>query len=306
MLRIEADAFSGRPNAVGMVTDPDQAAELLGAVSEAREAVATPGAGFDGLGYREVKVSLVHDDEPRRRGVPREFALGSTAAADLEASGALARRFLEAMFSNRDIRLLEHEHTPLDHRILELVLEGMERLLRSPPDLRPPPPPPANPLRTTVRDSWCENCEYEVSQFNPAFWNSSPYVRQNNNCYNYARNWRTNTFAQPGRAHGAGTNIMQCGDVKAAAMADGLVERCKCLSDKEYPRRLMALVVGPDYDYHWYREQRDGFWGHKPGQTAARNTDENGALVVNPETAARGPYTDFCGYFYAGLSVVIN
>jgi hypothetical protein len=307
MLRIEADLFSGRPNPVWMVTDADAGDALLRSVSGAPEAVAKPGAGFDGLGYREVRVSVVHDDEPRRRGVPREFALGSTAAADPAASGDLARRFVETMLSSTDVRLLQHEHTPLDQRMQELILEGMERLLANPPQPGPPPRPPGkNPLRTTVQDGKCEKCAYEVSQYNPGFWNTSPFVRANNNCYNYARNWRTDTFAQPGRAHGAGTNTMQCPEVTTAAMADGLKKRCDCLSEKEYPRRLMALVVGPDYDYHWYREQRDGFWGHKPGQTAARNTDENGALVVDPETAARGPYTDFCGYFYAGRSVVIN
>jgi hypothetical protein len=68
----------------------------------------------------------------------------------------------------------------------------------------------------------------------------------------------------------------------------------------------MALVIDPGNDYHWYRHQRGGFWGHKPGSTAARNVDNSNALVVNPETCNRGGYTDFCGYFYAGRSVVIN
>ena len=39
--------------------------------------------------------------------------------------------------------------------------------------------------------------------------------------------------------------------------------------------------------------------------TAARNTDNNGVVITNPETCARGPYTDFCSYFYAGKSVKI-
>ena len=306
MLRIEADIFSGRPNPAWMVTDSEQAADLLAAVSESPEAVAKPGAGFKGLGYREVQVSLIQDDEPRRRRVPREIALGSTAAADLTASGSLARRFVETMVSSGDVKLREHEDTPLDRSILEFILEDMERLLADPPRPGlPPPPPPPGPLRTTVHDARCQNCSYEVSQYNPAFWNSSPYVQKNNNCYNYARNWRTDTFAQPGQAHGARTHTYQCPNVATAAMADGLKNRCDCLSDREYPRRLMALVVAPNSDYHWYREQRGGFWGHKPGRTPARNTDNNGALVVNPETAARGFYTDFCGYYYAGRSVVI-
>jgi hypothetical protein len=160
-------------------------------------------------------------------------------------------------------------------------------------------------LRTTVPDAKCSKCEYEVSQYNPGFWNV-PAVQPHNNCYNYARNWRTDTFAQPGRAHGAGTDTMSCPTVTTAAMADGLVERCHCLPESEWPRRLMALVIDPGWDYHWYRHQRGGFWGHKPGSTAARNVDNSSVVITDPETCDRGGYTDFCGYFYAGRSVVIN
>src|SRR5260221_11610577 len=99
---------------------------------------------------------------------------------------------------------------------------------------------------------------------------------------------------------------MSCASVTRAAMADGVVKRCKCMPVSEWPRRLMALVIDPGVDYHWYREQRGGFWGHKPGGTAARNFDNSGNLVVDPETCDRDGYTEFCGYFYAGRSVVIN
>lgn len=306
MLKVEVDIFSGRPNPVWMVTDSDEVKSLLGVVGESGDAVAKPGAGFAGLGYREVRLSLISDDEPRPRGVPGVFAVGSTAAANLAASGKLAQRVLEGMVRRRDVRLVQHELTPLNKSLYEFVVTQMTRLLAKPPKLAPEPPrPPSNPLRTTVVDVKCKKCEYEVSQYNPGFWNVAS-VQPHNNCYNYARNWRTDTFAQPGRAHGAQTGTMKCSNVTTAAMADGLKKRCDCLDIKEWPRRLMALVIAPNQDYHWYREQRGGFWGHKPGQTAARNVDNNGALVVNPETAARGPYTDFCGYFYAGKSVVIN
>jgi len=68
-------------------------------------------------------------------------------------------------------------------------------------------------------------------------------------------------------------------------MADGLVRRCACLPPSEWPRRLMALVIDPGVDYHWYREERGGFWGHKPGGTAARNFDNSGNLVANQRPA---------------------
>lgn len=306
MLRVEVDIFSGRPNPAWIITDVDETKELLGAVAEARGAAAKPGAGFTGLGYREVRLTLIGDDEPRRKGVRGDFALGSTAATTRKASRDLALRVVDGMLRHRGARLVQHELTPLNGPLQEFVREQLEQLFKKAARRPPRPPrPPSSPLRTTVPDAKCETCEYEVSQYNPGFWNV-PAVQPHNNCYNYARNWRTDTFAQPGRAHGAQTGTMQCPNVTTAAMADGLKKRCDCLPVSEWPRRLMALVIAPNWDYHWYREQRGGFWGHKPGPTAARNVDNNGALVVSPETAARGPYTNFCDYFYAGKSVVIN
>jgi hypothetical protein len=306
MLRIEIDLFSGRPNPVWFITDRTETERFLGAVAEARGVTAKQGAGFTGLGFREVRVDLIADDEPRKRRMPTQFALASIAAKDLKASGALARRLIEAMPLRSEIQLTEYAITPLNTRLRDGILERLERYLKNPPRLyRQKKWPPYNPLRTTIKDEKCTKCEYEVSQFNPGFWNV-PTVQPYNNCYNYGRNWRTDTFAQPGRAHGAQTFTMACNTVTTAAMADGLVKRCNCLPISEWPRRLMALVIDPGYDYHWYRHQRGGFWGHKPGKTAARNTDNSNIVITNPETCDRGGYTDFCDYFYAGRSVVIN
>lgn len=306
MLKIEIDMFSGRPNPVWIVIDENEVKRLLGAVADAPGAIAKQGAGFTGLGLREVRVDVLSDDEPRDRKVPKQFALASTAARDLKASGALASRLIEAIPLRSNIQLLEHAITPLTSKLRTEIQKRLTHFLADPPrPRRPRPPAPSNPLRTTIKDEKCVKCEYEVSQFNPGFWNV-PAVQPHNNCYNYGRNWRTNTFAQPGRAHGAQTSTMACGTVTTAAMADGLVKRCTCLPVSEYPRRLMALVIDPGWDYHWYRHQRGNFWGHKPGGTAARNVDNSNVVITNPETCDRGGYTDFCDYFYAGRSVVIN
>ena len=305
MLRVQVDMFSGRPNPEWIITDADVAKELLGAVAAQKGVAARPMTGYLGLGFREIRVTNIGDDPERRRGVPRDFALASVAAEDLRASGELALRVVETMERSEGVELVAHGLTPLTGDLRELIIERLRRYLAHPPDISIFKWPPYNPLRTTIHDERCKQCEYEVSQFNPGFWNT-PAVQPYNNCYNYARNWRTNTFAQPGRAHGAMTSTMACGTVATAAMADGLVKRCHCLPISEWPRRLMALVIDPGWDYHWYRHQRGGFWGHKPGGTAARNTDNGGVLITDPETCDRGGYTDFCDYFYAGRSVVIN
>lgn len=305
MLRVRVDMFSGRPDPEWIITDADEAADIVRSVAAERGAAAPPGRGYLGLGFREIRVTRLSDDPLRKRQGPREFALASVAAEDIRASGELARRVLDTMERYREVQLVSHSLTPLTSELRDLIFERLDRFLADPPRVTKFKWPPYNPLRTTVDDERCAKCEYEVSQFNPGFWNV-PSVQPHNNCYNYARNWRTDTFAQPGRAHGAQTSTMACGTVTSAAMADGLVKRCDCLPSSEWPRRLMALVIDPGWDYHWYRHQRDGFWAHKPGSTAARNTDNSGAIITDPETCDRGGYTDFCDYFYAGRSVVIN
>ncbi len=62
----------------------------------------------------------------------------------------------------------------------------------------------------------------------------------------------------------------------------------------------VALAIDPDPnypDYHWYRQDKDGLWSHKPGQGTARNKDNSGNLINDPASANRGGYSIFCGYF---------
>lgn len=78
---------------------------------------------------------------------------------------------------------------------------------------------------------WGPTKRGEVYGFRPAVdcnGNFMSYKFQpNNNCYNYACNIATNSFAQPGRLHGRalrpkGTTL-QAGELIAAAQADGLI-----------------------------------------------------------------------------------
>ncbi|HLL90468.1 MAG TPA: hypothetical protein VK324_14305 [Tepidisphaeraceae bacterium] len=287
-----------------MVTSEALTARVLGAVREDRRLAAKVGSGFQGLGFRGVQVSVLggSDDGDGR---PEEFMIANAPGPRLQRGADLASALVKEMTRSANLVLPEHAVTPIDKAMQTLILAQLDAFVRNPPKGKRPPPPPRRGRRRTIGDATCDRCQYEISVFNPAFWNAVENVRKNNNCYNYARNWRTNTFAQPGRASGNGTNVMQCGTVSASAQSDGLVKRCKCLPRTEYPRRLMALVIAPGSDYHWYRHQIGGFWGHKPGRTAARNTDNSGVMIADPENCDRGPYTDFCGYFYAGKSVTI-
>ena len=143
-------------------------------------------------------------------------------------------------------------------------------------------------------------CMVESAEFNSDFWNDDEKIRLHNNCYNYASNWVTNTFAQPGKGAGRAIKNLTCPDVADAALADGMHRQGDCFPDSERPRWFTALVIAPGVDYHWYRHQSERFWGHKLSSNDATNVDNSGNVIHDPETADRGPYTDFCGYFYGG------
>jgi hypothetical protein len=137
-------------------------------------------------------------------------------------------------------------------------------------------------------------------RFNPGRWNDLPKICHHNNCYNYANNKITNTFAQPGRGSGAHIpRVANCPGTGKAAHSDGQ----KPLGPKFNPEKpcpdgqWIALFVWPGQDYHWYRCDANRKWSHKPGPTAAKNTDDEGRLIEDPQSCARGHYTKFCGYF---------
>jgi hypothetical protein len=131
--------------------------------------------------------------------------------------------------------------------------------------------------------------------YEPQWWNV-PARQPVNNCYNYACNYRSDTFAQPGLAAGAMYTALTCAAVRPAAIADALIDAPS--ADNRCPKEghLVALVVWPNGDFHWYRKGRDGMWSHKPGGTAVTNLDNSGNPISDPRTADRGPYTDFCTF----------
>ena len=164
-----------------------------------------------------------------------------------------------------------------------------------------------NRLAALKAPALCPVCKAaDAPAYNPGIWNV-PSVQPYNNCYNYANNHITNTFAQPGRAHGQQATTMACANVLKAAKADGLVTSANFSGTLAAGRGwYVALVIWPGADYHWYRQDKAGCWSHKPGSTAARNTDNSGHAISDPKTCNRGPYVNFCNYMITKKGLVIN
>ena len=139
--------------------------------------------------------------------------------------------------------------------------------------------------------------------YEPAWWNDGGQKQFNNNCYNYASNYRSDTFAQPGRATGAMyTQLSGCNvpsgqrSAKMGAVSDCLIDTPLANNNCPQNGHLVALVIWPNVDFHWYRKDASGWWSHKPGGTQVTNKDNSGNAIADPRTANRGGYTEFCTF----------
>lgn len=291
MLQVTIDAFSGRPNPSFIISNPEEVKDLLKEISRNRGSITDVDVGYSGLGFRGAIFEVLSDEEDQAFDLPPTFKVGGGSQNDAKGL-EIVERLIRSM-SNYTPAAPSDMPITFDSTLEGYLLELLDQTVPTGTITEGDGIAPVSPPLPDV------TCYIERGRFNPGFWNASDVIRRNN-CYNYASNWRTNTFAQPGRGAGAIYTSLTCAEVTRAALADGLNRRFDCFPDTEKPRWLMALVVAPGYDYHWYRlhTQEEGFWGHKPGGTAARNTDNRGVVITNPETCDRGPYTEFCGYFY--------
>lgn len=49
-------------------------------------------------------------------------------------------------------------------------------------------------------------------------------------------------------------------------------------------------------DYHWYRQDIDGLWSHKPGFGNIMNVDGAGKPITDPAAAINNHETNYPGY----------
>lgn len=144
---------------------------------------------------------------------------------------------------------------------------------------------------------------YEL-EYSPLKWNL-PFIRKVHNCYDYAFNnydiWQS-PKSQPGEFSNYEIDDFTCPNVTKALEKDHseiypteLENECK----KGYYK--IALMVDPGKDFHFMRQDSNGYWSHKPGTLSVRNIDESGELITDPANANNDSgefnYTDFCNYY---------
>ena len=290
-LRLTLDIFSGRPNPVVVIDGPEEKELLqrIGTGKKARPASERFPAPLTHLGYRGVLIEPLLAPAAHGKAAP---PVGSKSSTSLRLAGGLVHTRTRAF-------------EPLDPQIEEFLCgrRGPFRLAGFDPFFLDFCRNETWHLHEVMRLwpwkkwPWPKGTPCKCAPlWEPAWWNDAGQVRYNNNCYNYATNYRSDTYAQPGLAANAQYPQISCPQVKVAAIADKLIDTPNANNKCPQEGHLVALVVGPGRDFHWYRKGRNGYWTHKPGGSQATPYDNSGKLIKDPRTADRGFYTDFCSF----------
>ena len=164
-------------------------------------------------------------------------------------------------------------------------------------------------------------------KYDPDLWNNKKERRETHNCYAYAMNvldiklimdcllsptCNTGT-PQPGYAAGYkawdSTNPKTCPDMRHRILGDnpsiiGLPREDGFLMKCPEGTSKIALVVDPDEDYHFLRQDSDGWWSQKGGAKPVVKVDASDHPIWNPELADHNwtneqgvlDYEVFCGF----------
>lgn len=186
----------------------------------------------------------------------------------------------------------------------------------------PHPPLPQSPFCQAHQHS-CPRIAplsgYEPT-YDPNQYNKHRGIKESHNCYTYAFNYLNLPkgkgctkescplpFPQPGRASGypkwSKVKGKRCPDLLARIMGD-VPDSFPTTFEQRCPAnmRKIALVVDKDEDYHFFRQDKNGDWSHKPGATNVIAHDATKRRIYDPQLASRYypqsglHYDQFCSY----------
>tara|TARA_B100000408_G_C10202781_1_gene183603 strand:- start:118 stop:660 length:543 start_codon:yes stop_codon:yes gene_type:complete len=164
-------------------------------------------------------------------------------------------------------------------------------------------------------------CINKKPKWQPMYWDN---LREQDlkitNCYGYAFNLveknpdPNNTHKiQPGEISNSSLDNNTCDNIIKNIEKDNNLKLRKVTLHESLPcdHYRIAIVIdnkGDYKDYHFYRQDNDGYWSHKQGKGKVHRHDASSKLILDPENADRNyskydtnkdkyNYEIFCGYF---------
>jgi len=174
---------------------------------------------------------------------------------------------------------------------------------------------------------------YELD-YDPELWNGNYDLKNSHNCYTYFLNNRIKPVSDKCKQYTKKNQQSKCGKLKpqpgdfsellkngnlqmkereytCPAMVKKVISDNPSITESKYYEKCPpgsykgSIVVDPGNTYHFYRQNKDGTWSHKPGVLDVINQDASGQKIYFPHLADRNyrkddndgiNYTDFCSY----------
>jgi hypothetical protein len=138
-------------------------------------------------------------------------------------------------------------------------------------------------------------------KYSPKYWNHNKNIKNNNNCYSYAVNYKNKKYGKPQPGYFAKFNHIQNKQYKCVSFFKRILndipsvyltsfkQKCK----KGFHKAFFAIDSNKnEHDYHFYRQDNNQLWSHKPGTTNVINYDADYKIIKNPYNANRN-YTTY-------------
>lgn len=165
-----------------------------------------------------------------------------------------------------------------------------------------------NLLYKTEKEPFLSPVSNYEPTYEPDLWNNKEdNIKKYNNCYSYMTNQLEKNREKklhPGELSGKSSTKedytcqgMERYILKDFPKAYKISYEKPC--DKNYHKGY--LTVDPKKDFHFYRQDANGYWSHKPGSGKVSDLDASGNYIYNPEKADRTykrfDYKDSCMFF---------
>ena len=130
--------------------------------------------------------------------------------------------------------------------------------------------------------------------YDPKKWNDKYNIKSTHNCYTYALGRlvpELDSKAQPGYA--SGYDHIDDDDYDCKTFFKRLQKDVPTSYVEKFDKPCLKgfykifLALDPKNDYHWWRQNKDKYWSHKPGSTNVVDVDASGQKISNPLTANR-------------------
>jgi hypothetical protein len=131
-------------------------------------------------------------------------------------------------------------------------------------------------------------------KYNPKLWNDNFNIKTTHNCYTYALGKIVpglDSKAQPGYA--SGYNHIDMDNFNCKTFRQRLKKDAPGSYLEKFDNACLPgfykifLALDPKHDYHWWRQNSDRYWSHKPGSSSVTDIDGDGKKIKNPLKSSR-------------------